>query len=144
MSEILIGWLNNEVQLSKKIESTMNLAAEFANGYLFGEVANKFGLQDDFSLFSQSKNSSAQLNNFTRLERTLHLLEIPFNTGTARHIMTQERGAASQLLYQLYTALNRKKKRNLTGTAMETMTAPATKILAQAESLTYQNVKQFE
>jgi hypothetical protein len=54
--------------------------------------------------------------------------------------MTMEKGAVQQLLYQLYTALNRKKKRNLTGTAMETMTAPATKILAQAETQQYQNV----
>lgn len=51
-----------------------------------------------------------------------------------------EKGAVQQLLYQLYTALNRKKKRNLTGTAMETMTAPATKVLAQAETQQYQNV----
>lgn len=55
--------------------------------------------------------------------------------------MTMEKGAVQQLLYQLYTALNRKKKRNLTGTAMETMTAPATKILAQAETQQYQNVR---
>ena len=54
--------------------------------------------------------------------------------------MTMEKGAVPQLLYQLYTALNRKKKRNLTGTAMETMTAPATKVLAQAETQQYQNV----
>lgn len=54
--------------------------------------------------------------------------------------MTMEKGAVQQLLYQLYTALNRKKKRNLTGTAMETMTAPATKVLAQAETQQYQNV----
>lgn len=54
-----------------------------------------------------------------------------------------EKGAVPQLLYQLYTALNRKKKRNLTGTAMETMTAPATKVLAQAETQQYQNVCLF-
>jgi hypothetical protein len=54
--------------------------------------------------------------------------------------MTMEKGSVQQLLYQLYTSLNRKKKRNLTGTAMETMTAPATKILAQAETQQYQNV----
>ena len=88
-----------------------------------------------------SRNSVSQLNNFTRIERTLHLLEIPFNTNHARQIMTMEKGAVQQLLYQLYTALNRKKKRNLTGTAMETMTAPATKILAQAETQQYQNVR---
>ena len=57
--------------------------------------------------------------------------------------MTMEKGAVQQVLYQLYTALNRKKKRNLTGTAMETMTAPAAKILAQAETQQYQNVSEL-
>ncbi len=138
-------------------ESSNSLAVEFATGYLVGEILSKYGLQEDFPQFSTSKsvksinffsshscclcsNSISQLNNFTRIERTLHLLEIPFNTNHARQIMTMEKGAVQQLLYQLYTALNRKKKRNLTGTAMETMTAPATKILAQAETQQYQNV----
>jgi len=139
-------------------ESSNTLASEFATGYLFGEILSKYGLQEDFPQFSTTKsvkflnnlfilfffvffrNSVSQLNNFTRIERTLHLLEIPFNTNNARQIMTMEKGAVQQLLYQLYTALNRKKKRNLTGTAMETMTAPATKILAQAETQQYQNV----
>ncbi|CAF3610857.1 unnamed protein product [Rotaria socialis] len=140
MAHILIDWLNNDVELSKNIESSSNLANEFATGYLFGEILSKYGLQEDFPQFSTSKNSVSQLNNFTRIERTLHLLEIPFNTNNARQIMTMEKGAVQQLLYQLYTALNRKKKRNLTGAAMETMKAPATKILAQAETLQYQNL----
>ncbi|CAF4640162.1 unnamed protein product [Rotaria sp. Silwood1] len=140
MAHILIDWLNNDVQLSKKIESSNSLASEFATGHLFGEILSKYGLQEDFPQFSTSKNSVSQLNNFTRIERTLHLLEIPFNTNNARQIMTMEKGAVQQLLYQLYTALNRKKKRNLTGVAMETMKAPATKVLAQAESQQYQNL----
>ncbi|CAF1557067.1 unnamed protein product, partial [Rotaria magnacalcarata] len=140
MAHILIDWLNDDVELSKNIESSSNLANEFATGYLFGEILSKYGLQEDFPQFSTSKNSVSQLNNFTRIERTLHLLEIPFNTNNARQIMTMEKGAVQQLLYQLYTALNRKKKRNLTGAAMETMKAPATKILAQAETLQYQNL----
>ncbi|CAF2636731.1 unnamed protein product [Rotaria sp. Silwood2] len=140
MAHILIDWLNDDVQLSKKIESSNNLSSEFATGYLFGEILSKYGLQEDFPQFSTSKNSVSQLNNFTRIERTLHLLEIPFNTNSARQIMTMEKGAVQQLLYQLYTALNRKKRRNLTGAAMETMKAPATKILAQAETQQYQNL----
>ncbi|CAF1170591.1 unnamed protein product [Rotaria sp. Silwood1] len=140
MAHILIDWLNNDVQLSKKIESSNSLASEFATGHLFGEILSKYGLQEDFPQFSTSKNSVSQLNNFTRIERTLHLLEIPFNTNNARQIMTMEKGAVQQLLYQLYTALNRKKKRNLTGVAMETMKAPATKVLAQAETQQYQNL----
>lgn len=35
MSDLLISWLNDEVQLSKKIT---NIEKDFSNGYLFGEL----------------------------------------------------------------------------------------------------------
>ncbi len=73
MAHILIDWLNNDVELSKKIgisylllfsflkieflllESSNNLGSEFATGYLFGEILSKYGLQEDFPQFSTSK-----------------------------------------------------------------------------------------
>jgi hypothetical protein len=39
MSEILLTWLNTEVDLSKKIT---NMEKDFANGYLLGELLYKF------------------------------------------------------------------------------------------------------
>lgn len=48
MSELLLSWLNDEVQLSKKITS---FDSDFANGYYFGELLSKFNQQLNFSEF---------------------------------------------------------------------------------------------
>uniref|UniRef100_A0A2C9KBG9 Calponin-homology (CH) domain-containing protein n=1 Tax=Biomphalaria glabrata TaxID=6526 RepID=A0A2C9KBG9_BIOGL len=136
MTEILCRWLNDELHLSTRI-SQASLAKEFASGYLIGEVLHKYQIQDDFDQFSQNKTSEAKLNNFTRLEPVFHLLGIPFDTTNARNIMTEKHGAATQLLYQLYIALNNKKKANLTGIAMETMRPEAPAKLNAMETLIY-------
>ena len=48
MSDLLLSWLNDEVQLSKKIT---NFESDFANGYLFGELLSKYNQQLNFSQF---------------------------------------------------------------------------------------------
>ena len=47
------------------------------------------------------RTSDSQLNNFTRLEPVLHLLEIPFDTNVAREIMTEKTGTATRVMYQV-------------------------------------------
>jgi hypothetical protein len=75
-----------------------------------------------------------------RLEPTINLLEIPFNTNIARDIMQEKKAASTQLLYQMYISLTNKQKRNLTGTAMETMRAAGPVKLEQYESKLYKRV----
>ncbi|OWK02182.1 hypothetical protein Celaphus_00018066, partial [Cervus elaphus hippelaphus] len=65
--------------------------------------------------------SSAKLNNFSRLEPTLHLLGVQFDQNVAHNIITEKPGAATKLLYQLYIALQRKKKGVQTGVEMPTV-----------------------
>ncbi|KAM5192182.1 sperm flagellar protein 2 [Mantella aurantiaca] len=126
MSDIICQWLNDELGLSRRVEPK-GFAKEFATGYLIGEVLHKYQLQDDFDQFSQSRAASAKLNNFTRVEPTLQLLGIPFDQNVAQNIMSEQHGAATRLLYQLYIALQKKKKAGLTGVALETLrpAAPA-------------------
>uniref|UniRef100_A0A8B9DT29 Sperm flagellar 2 n=1 Tax=Anser cygnoides TaxID=8845 RepID=A0A8B9DT29_ANSCY len=114
-----LGKINNLVPGS--------FAEEFSNGYLLGELLHKYGLQDDFNKFSQSRIASAKLNNFSLLEPTLHLLDVQFNENVAQDIMMGQHGAATKLLYELYIALEKKRKTKLTAVAMEAMrpTAPA-------------------
>jgi hypothetical protein len=112
---------------------------DFSNGYLIGEIMNKHGLQDDFDEFSKNKNSNSKINNFMRLEPTINLLDITFNTNIAREIMQEKHSAATQLLYQIYIALTNKEKRNLTHATMETMRPAAPVRLEQYESKIYQN-----
>ena len=43
--DLILGWLNDEVQLSAKIS---NIEEQFANGYLFGELLARYNQQLDF------------------------------------------------------------------------------------------------
>uniref|UniRef100_A0A8D0L0X8 Sperm flagellar 2 n=1 Tax=Sphenodon punctatus TaxID=8508 RepID=A0A8D0L0X8_SPHPU len=105
----------------------VSFAREFSTGYLIGELLYKYELQDDFDQFSQSRVAHAKLNNFSRLEPTLQLLGVQFDQNVAQNIMLEQHGAATKLLYQMYVALEKKKKAGLTGVAMEAMrpAAPA-------------------
>ncbi len=87
------------------------------------------------------RTADSKLNNFTRVEPILALLEVPFDTNIAREVMTEKHGTATRLLYQLFIALNRKEKSNLTGVAMETMRAPAPVKLENIQSTIYREVK---
>uniref|UniRef100_A0A8C4PPW5 Sperm flagellar 2 n=1 Tax=Equus asinus asinus TaxID=83772 RepID=A0A8C4PPW5_EQUAS len=110
--------------------SPKSFAKAFSSGYLIGEVLHKFELQDDFSKFTESRVSSSKLNNFSRLEPTLHLLGVQFDQNVAHNIITEKPGAATKLLYQLYTVLQKKRKSRLTGLEMQTM-QPLTNIRLQ-------------
>uniref|UniRef100_A0A8C6NEU6 Uncharacterized protein n=1 Tax=Melopsittacus undulatus TaxID=13146 RepID=A0A8C6NEU6_MELUD len=136
MSGILCEWLNEEVQLSRSLVPG-SFSEEFSNGYLLGELLYKYGLQDDFNQFSQSRVAIAKLNNFSRLEPTLHLLGVQFNENVAQNIMTGQHGAATKLLYELYIALEKKRKTKLTRVAMEAMIPAATVKLKSIESVLY-------
>uniref|UniRef100_A0A663N532 Uncharacterized protein n=1 Tax=Athene cunicularia TaxID=194338 RepID=A0A663N532_ATHCN len=114
-----------------------SFSEEFSTGYLLGELLHKYGLQDDFNQFSQSRVANAKLNNFSRLEPTFHLLGVQFNENVAQDIMTGQHGAATKLLYELYIALEKKRKAKLTGVAMEAMRPAATAKLKSIESVLY-------
>ncbi|NXB50519.1 SPEF2 protein, partial [Leucopsar rothschildi] len=99
---------------------------EFSTGYLLGELLHKYGLQDDFKQFSQKRNADAKINNFSRLEPTLDLLGVHFNENMAQDIMTKQHGAATNLLYELYIALEKKRKAKFTEVTVEAMRSTAT------------------
>ena len=47
-----------------------------ASGYYFGEILHKYQLQDDFDEFSSGDTNDSKLNNYTRLEPTMNLLQV--------------------------------------------------------------------
>lgn len=57
--------------------------------------------------------------------------------------MSEKHGAATKLLYQLFIALGRKAKKNLTGVAMETMRPSAPVKLENVESAMHKEVVIF-
>lgn len=48
MSDILLTWLNTEVDMSKKIT---DMEKDFSNGYLLGELLYKFNQLTNFEAF---------------------------------------------------------------------------------------------
>ncbi|XP_066038439.1 sperm flagellar protein 2 [Chamaea fasciata] len=132
MSQILCDWLNRDVKLSRRIVPG-SFPEEFSTGYLLGELLHKYGLQDDFKQFSQNRDADAKINNFSRLEPTLHLLGVQFNENMAQDIMTSQHGAATNLLYELYIALEKKREAKLPGVAKEAMRPAATAKLKSTE-----------
>ncbi|XP_053858390.1 sperm flagellar protein 2 isoform X2 [Vidua macroura] len=133
MSQILCEWLNRDVKLSRRIVPG-SFPEEFSTGYLLGELLHKYGLQDDFKQFSQKRGADAKINNFSRLEPTLHLLGVQFNENMAQDIMTRQHGAAIKLLYELYIALEKKRKTKFTGVAVGAMRPASTAKLTSTES----------
>ncbi|ELR49630.1 Sperm flagellar protein 2 [Bos mutus] len=142
MSEILCQWLNQELKVSQTV-SPKSFAKAFSSGYLIGEVLHKFALQDDFADFSESRISSAKLNNFSRLEPTLHLLGVQFDQNVAHNIITEKPGAAMKLLYQLYIALQRKKKGVQTGVEMPTVQPLMSTKVQNMKSEAFRDVNTF-
>ncbi|XP_078413355.1 sperm flagellar protein 2 [Cetorhinus maximus] len=112
-------------------------ARDFSTGYLIGEILNKHQLQDDFDQFSKGRNAISQLNNFQRLLPTLQLLGVMISDNVVQALVQQEPGVATRLLYQIYIALRRKKKAQLSKLAMETMRPPAAAKLASISSRMY-------
>ncbi|XP_005528036.1 PREDICTED: sperm flagellar protein 2 [Pseudopodoces humilis] len=133
MSHILCEWLNQDVKLSRRIVPG-SFPEDFSTGYLLGELLHKYGLQDDFKQFSQNRDADAKINNFSRLKPTLYLLGVQFNENMAQDIMTRQHGAAKHLLYELYIALEKKRKAKLTGVAVEAMRPAATAKLKSTQS----------
>jgi len=48
MSELILGWLNDELQLSRRVTS---FERDFTNGFLFGEILARYNQQLNFNEF---------------------------------------------------------------------------------------------
>nr|XP_033788755.1 sperm flagellar protein 2 isoform X1 [Geotrypetes seraphini] len=136
MSQIICQWLNEELRISKTVD-LKSFAKDFASGYLIGEVLHKHQLQDDFDQFVQSKAANSKLNNFSRMEPTLQLLGVPFDQNVAQAIMSEQHGAATRLLYQMYIVLQQ--KAGVKGIGLETMRSPASAKLQSVETDLYRD-----
>ncbi|XP_041793355.1 sperm flagellar protein 2 [Chelmon rostratus] len=136
MSDILCRWLNEELRLSQAVDPK-TLAKNFSSGYLIGEVLHKYQLQNDFSMFMKKDTAISKLNNFTRLEPTLHLLGISFDINTAEELMQEKQGVATRLLYQLYISLEKTQRAQISGTVMEIMEPAANAGLHKKEHEIY-------
>ncbi|GIL73035.1 hypothetical protein Vretimale_4669 [Volvox reticuliferus] len=97
MSELLRNWLAEELGLpvSEDIEG------DFASGYLFGQLLNKYNLQPDVDHFDPKRMPDSMINNYTRLQPTFKKLGVPLDTRVVNMLIREEAGVAPRLLYSI-------------------------------------------
>ena len=98
MTELLKSWVNDEVGLSEPVE---DFEADFANGYLMGELLYRFNQQPTFGKFINKPTADAKISNWCLLEPRIRQLNIKFDSKAAYSIMCQEKGVLTQVLYQI-------------------------------------------
>lgn len=105
MTDILLIWLNTEVDLGKKIK---NLEEDFSNGYNLGLLLYRFNQLTNFHEFTDKSDRDSKLKNFAIIERVLSNIKVNFDSNKARDIINKKRGAIALLLYQIRTKLEKK------------------------------------
>uniref|UniRef100_H3GJ14 Calponin-homology (CH) domain-containing protein n=1 Tax=Phytophthora ramorum TaxID=164328 RepID=H3GJ14_PHYRM len=98
MADLLLRWLNHELELSTHVT---DVEADFASGYLLGEILHRLNHQHNFADFIRSSSADAKILNFCLLEPSLRNLNIKFDANTAAAVMNEKRDAAANLLYQI-------------------------------------------
>ena len=98
MTELLKSWVNDEVGLSEPVE---DFEADFANGYLLGELLYRFNQQPTFGKFINKPTADAKISNWCLLEPRIRQLNIKFDSKAAYSIMCQEKGVLTKVLYQI-------------------------------------------
>jgi hypothetical protein len=105
MSEILLTWLNTEVDMSRKI---LDMERDFANGYLLGELLYKFNQLTNFREFVDGNDRMSKINNFTLLQGVLKNIGVNFDMNIAKQIIEGRKGVVLKLLYQIRSKLEKK------------------------------------
>ncbi|KAF1789477.1 P-loop containing nucleoside triphosphate hydrolase [Phytophthora cactorum] len=101
MAELLLRWLNHELELSTHVT---DVESDFASGYLLGEILHRLNHQHNFADFMRSSSVDAKVLNFCLLEPTLRNLNVEFDANVAVAIMNEKKDAAANLLYQIKMA----------------------------------------
>lgn len=104
MSDILRQWLNDELQLSRPVQS---FERDLANGYLVGEILNKLGYLKNnvfHATFKDNKHPLTLVSNWGTIASTLDHINIRLSPHEASEVKEARAGAALRLVYQLKMA----------------------------------------
>jgi hypothetical protein len=107
--ELLRSWVNDELKLSRSVSS---FEVDMANGYLIGEILVRHGLLPGHAPLDslQDKESpNAKISNFGMVQQALLDLGVKFDSQIANSIMTEKKGVATNLCYQLRLGLQNAK-----------------------------------
>lgn len=102
MTSVLLAWTSG-LQLSHPVRT---LEEDFRNGYLFGEILNKYNQQHDFiASFRNTDRADDIIRNYTCLQPTFARLGIKFNRVHLDSMIKGAKGVAARVLYEIKTKL---------------------------------------
>ena len=101
----LLPWLNDTIKLSSKVT---NIPSDFRNGYLFAEILHKHSQIPNFSSYTNQNDKASISKNYQYLTKALEDLHIKFSDERRNQILSQKKGIAAQVLFQIKQALDRK------------------------------------
>ena len=107
MSNLLLDFLNQEIQLSKQIT---NIEKEFSTGYYYAELFKKIGcLKSDINEYKIEPNTLEEIkNNFEKLKPEFSNIGIHIDDEIINLIINKEKNIASNFIYKIKTKLDRK------------------------------------
>ena len=91
-------WLNINLKLSKEVK---NIAEDFSNGYLFGEILHKHKLIPNFDAYKNSNIKRDISKNYQYLSKAFDDLKIKFSDSRRNDIINKKPGISSQYLFKL-------------------------------------------
>ena len=98
-------WLNITICLSKEIK---DIASDFRNGYLFGEILHKHKLIPNFHQYRNTNKRSDISKNYQYLSKAFVDLNIKFNDERRNDILNKKEGVASQIIFKLKQIIDQK------------------------------------
>ena len=104
--ELLRSWLNDELRLSRPVSS---FEGDMANGYLIGEILVRHGLLRSGEVLGDRESPAAKISNFNQVQQPLLDLGVKFDSNIANSVMTEKKGVATNLCYQLRLGLQNAK-----------------------------------
>ena len=106
MSDLLLDYINNNIQLSKKIT---NIELDLKNGVYLCELLEKTLNLKTLEYNKGPKNIFEISQNFEIFKDNLKLIGISLNNTVKKEIMEGKNGAAAKLIYKIKIELNRRK-----------------------------------
>ena len=98
-------WLNINLRLSKEVK---DIAEDFSNGYLFGEILHKHKLIPNFDSYKNSTEKKDISKNYQYLSKAFDDLKIKFNDERRNDIINKKPGISSQYLFKLKQLLDQR------------------------------------
>ena len=106
MTSILIGWVNEELQLDPPLTEA-TLAGELSSGFVLGALLHRHNQLPQHHKLRRRDTADSKIQNFCLLEPALCKLGVKFDANVAHGIMRATPGSAAMVLYQLKIALDK-------------------------------------